>query len=86
MKDHIAQRVTTVANYIVESNATVRNAAKTFGVSKTTIHRDLRERLPKLNIALSEKAILVIDKHIEERSLKGGNATRNRWKHLRGEI
>jgi len=86
MKDHIAQRVTTVATYIIESNATVRNAAKTFGVSKTTIHKDIRERLPQLNIALSEKAISVIDKHIEERALKGGYANRNRWKHLRGEI
>lgn len=86
MKDHITQRVVDVANYIVESNATVRDTAKVFGISKTTTHRDIRERLPKLNSALSQKTILVIDQHIKERALKGGNATGLKYKALRGEI
>ena len=60
MKDYIEERVLDVAKYIIDSKATIRKTAKVFGVSKSTIHKDMTERLPKINPAIAEKTHLIL--------------------------
>ena len=55
LKDYIEERVLEVAQYIIDSKATIRKTAKVFGVSKSTIHKDMTERLPKINPAIAEQ-------------------------------
>ncbi|MCD5406484.1 MAG: sporulation transcriptional regulator SpoIIID [Desulfotomaculum sp.] len=80
MQDYIQKRVLEICTYILESRATVRQAAKIFQVSKSTVHKDMTERLPSLNkqLALEIKKILNINK--AERHLRGGEATRKKYK------
>ena len=84
MKDYIEERVLEVAQYIIESKATIRKTAKVFGVSKSTIHKDMTERLPKINpqIALETKNILDLNK--AERHIRGGRATKMKYKAIEG--
>ena len=76
MKNHIRERVLEEAKYIIESKDTIRKTSKVFGVSKSTIHRDMTERLSKINsqIAMEIKAILNYNK--AERHIRGGKATK----------
>ena len=61
MKDYIEERVLEVAQYIIDSKATIRKTAKVFGVSKSTIHKDMTERLPKINPAIAEQTHLILE-------------------------
>ena len=70
MKDYIEERVLEVANYIIDSKATIRKTAKIFGVSKSTIHKDMTERLPKINPAIA-KEVLILDLNKSERYTRG---------------
>lgn len=81
LKDYIEERAIEVANYIIENNATVRQAAKMFGVSKSTVHKDLTERLPQFNISLAHSARKVLDVNKSERHIRGGLATREKYLH-----
>lgn len=81
MKAEIRERVLLAAAHILKTGATVRACAGLFGVSKTTIHKDMRERLPRLNPAMSRSVDAVLRKNLEERHLRGGEATR--WKYKR---
>ena len=84
MKDYIAERVLTVAEYIVENNQTVRAAAKQFKISKSTVHKDICERLPYLNRELANKTRAVLEVNKAERHLRGGMATKEKYKkHLK---
>ena len=81
----IEERAAEVAHYIVDNNATVRRAAKAFGISKSTIHKDVAERLLKINPALAEEARKVLDVNKQERHLRGGMATKEKYLHTHTE-
>ncbi|MDD6202588.1 MAG: sporulation transcriptional regulator SpoIIID [Lachnospiraceae bacterium] len=81
MKDYIEERAIGIANYIVENNATVRQTAKEFGVSKSTVHKDVTERLSQINPVLAKEARKVLDINKSERHIRGGLATREKYLH-----
>ncbi|SHH81546.1 putative DeoR family transcriptional regulator, stage III sporulation protein D [Clostridium collagenovorans DSM 3089] len=80
MKDYIEERVLEVAKYIIESKSTIRKTAKVFGVSKSTIHKDMTERLPKINQEIAEQAKNILDINKSERHIRGGKATKLKYK------
>ncbi|MBR3299579.1 MAG: sporulation transcriptional regulator SpoIIID [Clostridia bacterium] len=75
MNIYIESRVLDIACYIIETGATVRAAAVVFGVSKSTVHKDITERLKQINKALAEQVAAVLDTNREERHIRGGRAT-----------
>lgn len=81
MEGCIEERVVEIARYIVEHKATVRETAKAFGISKSTVHKDVTERLPRINKNLSEDARKVLDLNKSERHIRGGMATREKYLH-----
>ncbi len=81
MKDYIEERVLDIADYIIESNSTVRETAKRFGVSKSTVHKDVAERLMQINPALAQEVRKVLDVNKAERHIRGGQATREKYLH-----
>ena len=81
MKEYIEERAISIANYIIESNATVRQTAKTFGVSKSTVHKDVTDRLMQVNPALAKQARQVLDVNKSERHIRGGMATKEKYLH-----
>ena len=85
MKGYIEERAITIAQYIIDSKATVRQAASRFGVSKSTIHKDMTERLPAINHTLAENVRKILDINKSERHLRGGMATRAKYKHISEE-
>ena len=70
-----------IARYIVEHKTTVRETAKAFGISKSTVHKDVTERLPRVNKALAEATREVLDVNKSERHIRGGMATREKYLH-----
>ena len=80
MKGHIEERTIELANYIIENKCTVRCAAKRFGISKSTVHKDITERLPGINQALAAAANLILQENKEERHIRGGLATREKYR------
>ncbi|MDD7282891.1 MAG: sporulation transcriptional regulator SpoIIID [Clostridium sp.] len=82
MRDYIEQRVLALGVYIVEQNATVRQAAKMFGVSKSTVHKDVTERLEQINLRLAHEARKVLDVNKSERHIRGGLATKEKYAHM----
>ncbi len=79
MRDYIEERVLSIGEYIVTNNATVRQAAKEFGVSKSTAHKDAADRLPMINRDLAYKVRSILDINKSERHLRGGMATKNKY-------
>lgn len=79
MKDYIAQRAMNIATYIIESNATVRQAAKKFGVSKSTVHKDVGERIGYINPAVAKEVRKVLEQNKCERHIRGGLATKEKY-------
>lgn len=82
MTDTIEQRACALAVYMIENGATVRAAAKQFGISKSAVHKDLQQRLPKCNKALYDQVRLILDQNKQERHIRGGNATRQKYKGI----
>ncbi|MFP4697170.1 MAG: sporulation transcriptional regulator SpoIIID [Eubacteriales bacterium] len=82
MKEYIEKRAIDIANYIIEANATVRQTAKKFGISKSTVHKDVTERLTQINPKLAIEARKVLDVNKSERHIRGGLATREKYLHL----
>ena len=82
MKDYIEERVLEVANYIIDSKSTIRKTAKMFGVSKSTIHKDITERLPKINPQIAKEAKKILDINKAERHIRGGRATKMKYKSV----
>lgn len=80
MTDTIEQRACDLAVYIIETGATVRAAAKHFAISKSTVHKDLQLRLPNCNQALYRQVRQVLDLNKRERHIRGGMATRQKYK------
>ena len=81
MKTYIEERAMEIAKYIIENNATVRQTAKQFGISKSTVRKDVTERLPQINPALAKTARKVLDVNKSERHIRGGLATREKYLH-----
>ena len=79
MKDYIEERVLQVAQYIIDSKATIRKTAKVFGVSKSTIHKDVTERLEEINPSLALEVKRVLEKNKSERHIRGGMATKLKY-------
>ena len=79
MKGNIEERAVALAQYIIENKATVRAAAAKFGVSKSTVHKDLIERLPHCNPALYAQVRQLLAQNKAERHIRGGMATRRKY-------
>ena len=79
MKQYIEERAVQVANFIISSNATVRETAKKFGISKSTVHKDVTERLEKINPNLAGEARRVLEVNKSERHIRGGLATKEKY-------
>ena len=84
MKSYIEERAIEIANYIIEENATVRQTAKQFGISKITVHKDVTDRLQQINPVLAKQARQVLDVNKSERHIRGGLATREKYLHQHG--
>lgn len=83
MKEYIAQRAMDIAVYMIENNATVRQAAKKFGVSKSTVHKDAGERIGYINPKLAKEVRKVLEQNKCERHIRGGMATKEKYLHKR---
>ena len=80
MYTNIEQRACDRAVFIIDNRATVRSAAKRFGIGKSTVHKDLTERLPRVNPGLYKQVRLLLDINKAERHIRGGLATRRKYK------
>ena len=79
MKKYIEERAVEVANYIIENNATVRQAAKQFGISKSTVHKDCSDRLVLINPSLATEVRKILDVNKAEHHIRGGLATKEKY-------
>ncbi len=82
MKGNMEDRACALALYIIENRATVRAAARRFGISKSTVHKDIRDRLPLFNRPLALQVIAVLEENKAQRHIRGGLATREKYLHL----
>lgn len=82
MPDTMEERACELAVYMIETGATVRAAAQHFGISKSTVHKDLSQRLPQYNKLLYEQVRLVLEVNKRERHIRGGMATQRKYKKL----
>lgn len=80
MNDEMERRACELAVYVIETGATVRAAARKFGISKSTVHKDLTQRLRKTHPGLSEQVRQVLDRNKQQRHIRGGLATRRKYK------
>ena len=83
MRENIKERVLEIAGYIAESGATVRSAAKVFDISKSTVHSDMVKRLPQVDAVLYAEVKAILDKNREERHLRGGEMTKQKYSKMR---
>lgn len=79
----IDERAINLAHYIIDSKDTVRGAAKKFGISKSTVHKDVSERLVKINPALAKDVRIILDENKAERHIRGGMATKLKYIHMK---
>ncbi len=79
-KLYMEERAVELAHYIIDSKDTVRGAAKKFGVSKSTVHKDITERLKRINLSLALEAKKVLEENKAERHIRGGEATRLKYR------
>ena len=79
MKDYIEERVILLANHIIDTKCTVRTAAKQFGISKSTVHKDITERLEEISQALYDEVRMILNDNKAERHIRGGLATRAKY-------
>ncbi len=80
MQEYIRRRVMEVSSYILESSATVRQAAQVCDVSKSTVHKDVTERLPRIDGKLASKVRSILELNKAERHIRGGEATRKKYR------
>ena len=81
MDDRIDQRACELAVYLIETGATVRNTAQKFGISKSTVHKDLQTRLPRCNRILYNQVRTVLETNKSERHIRGGLATKRKFQY-----
>ena len=82
MWNTIDQRARELAAYLIETGATVRSAAREFGISKSTVHKDLTQRLPRTAPLLAQQAKLVLERNKAQRHIRGGQATREKYRRI----
>lgn len=82
LKNYIEERALEIARYIIDNNATVRQAAKQFGISKSTVHKDITSRLMQISPSMAAEARKVLDRNKSERHIRGGLATREKYLRL----
>ncbi|MBE5749599.1 MAG: stage III sporulation protein D [Clostridiales bacterium] len=80
MREDIIDRIIEEGNYVAETGATVRAAAEVFGISKSTIHKDVSDRLKSIDKELYRRVKKVLDKNLSERHIRGGEATKRKYK------
>ena len=80
MKEEMEKRASKLALYMIDTGATVRAAAQKFGISKSTVHKDLTQRLRQCNYSLYTQVRVVLDRNKEQRHIRGGLATRRKYK------
>ena len=83
MRDYINERVMALSRYIVESEDTVRGAALRFGISKSTVHKDVTSKLCEIDKSLYEKVRIVLDINKSERHIRGGMATKEKYSEMK---
>lgn len=83
MKGILEDRAVRLGEYIIEHQSTVRDTASVFGISKSTVHKDITTLLPKLNSGLYKEVRAVLDVNKEERHLRGGEATKHKYELLK---
>ena len=83
MKDYIEERAAIFAPYIIDTGATVRKTAKHFNISKSTVHKDVTERLEGFNQALAKKVNAVLQENKQERHIRGGIATKKKYENMK---
>lgn len=81
MKDYIEKRALEIAQYIIDTGATVREAARAHKVSKSTVHKDMSERLPRINVQMYKQVKRILEKNKAERHIRGGKATYLKYKN-----
>jgi putative DeoR family transcriptional regulator (stage III sporulation protein D) len=86
VNDYIWQRVIDIANHVLNTGDTVRAVAEAFGVSKSTVHKDLTERLCQINPALAQQVRQILETNKAERHLRGGEATRRKYREKREKV
>lgn len=79
MQNYIRKRAVKVAQYIIKTSNTVRQTAEVFGISKSTVHKDVSERLPRIDMKLAEEVKEILEKNKAERHIRGGEATRQKY-------
>lgn len=79
VRNNIEQRAIELAEYIIDKKATVRATAKEFGISKSTVHKDVTERLEKINAKLAGQARIILEENKAERHIRGGQATKLKY-------
>lgn len=82
----IDERAIDLAHYIIDSKDTVRGAAKKFGISKSTVHKDVSERLKKINPVLAREVRIILDENKAERHIRGGMATKLKYSQLNNKL
>lgn len=82
--DKIFRRIFNEADYIIKNKCTIRECAKFFGVAKSTTHKDMKQRLPKINKNLHYQVYLVLRKNLNERHIRGGASTRRKMAEIYG--
>ena len=85
-KVYIEERAVDLAQYIIDSKDTVRGAAKKFGVSKSTVHKDVSQRLLKINPSLAREVRKILDDNKAERHIRGGLATKLKYSHTDNKV
>ena len=83
MKSNLEDRAVRLGDYIIEHACTVRETAAVYGISKSTVHKDLTVILPRLNKGLYKEVRAVLDRNKEERHLRGGEATKHKYEHMK---
>lgn len=82
-KKSIEDRAVELAHYIIDSKDTVRGAAKKYGISKSTVHKDVSERLKKINPALAREVRVILNENKSERHIRGGMATKRKYNEIK---
>ena len=82
MKGQPEDRAIELAHYIIENGATVRAAAKRYGISKSTVHKDITERLPRISGGLASQVKKILDYNKSQRHLRGGEATKHKYERI----
>jgi len=79
LQNYIRKRAVKVAQHILNTSDTVRQTAEVFGISKSTVHKDVAERLPRIDEKLAEEVKYILEKNKAERHIRGGEATRQKY-------